>query len=160
MDWSTTSFVPNEALYTSLYDITTEAPELEKIRSATAGTVVFTIQPISTSAIQAGRSRGGNPLGLSAVNQTWIVADIGWWWETDDALVHTATRDLTNTIEDASKREDSYLPYLFMNDASWDQDVIAQYGENNVQRMKAVQAQYDPEQVFQKLVPGGFKLPN
>ncbi|RYP06146.1 hypothetical protein DL764_003322 [Monosporascus ibericus] len=52
-----------------------------------------------------------------------------------------------------------YVPYLFMNDASWDQDVIEHYGEDNVRKLKGIQAKYDPDQVFQKLVPGGFKLP-
>lgn len=46
-----------------------------------------------------------------------------------------------------------------MNDASVDQLVIASYGEENVGRLRRVQEIYDPEQVFQTLVPGYFKLP-
>ncbi len=45
-----------------------------------------------------------------------------------------------------------------MNDASYDQDVLAHYGAANLRRLRDVQARYDPDLVFQKLVPGGFKL--
>lgn len=65
---------------------------------------------------------------------------------------------MINQIEQASKSSGNYVEYTFMNDASWDQDVIKHYGAKNVRRMKNVQRAYDPDLVFQKLVPGGFKL--
>ena len=43
--------------------------------------------------------------------------------------------------------------------AGWDQEVIASYGEENVARLKQIAASYDPDAVFQNLVPGGQKLP-
>ncbi|KAI0852738.1 putative FAD-binding oxidoreductase [Daldinia vernicosa] len=160
VDWSTTSFTPNKALYTSLYDLVGKIPSLGRIGNVTSGTVVFGMQPISINAIEAGYARGGNALGLRPVDQTWYVIDAGWWDEKDDKTVHNSIRNITGVIEEASTRGDSYIPYLFMNDASWDQDVIGQYGEENIKRLKAVQSRYDPEHVFQKLVPGGFKLPS
>ncbi|KAI0111795.1 putative FAD-binding oxidoreductase [Daldinia grandis] len=160
VDWSTTSFAPSKALYTSLYDLIGETPALKQIANVTSGTVVLGMQPISINAIEAGYARGGNALGLRPVDQTWYVIDAGWWDEKDDEIVHDSIRDITGVIEEASTGGDSYVPYLFMNDASWDQDVIGQYGEENVKKLKAVQSRYDPEHVFQKLVPGGFKLPS
>lgn len=49
---------------------------------------------------------------------------------------------------------------IYLNYATKDQDSISSYGAVNVQKLKVAAKKYDPEQVFQKLVPGGFKLPN
>ena len=46
-----------------------------------------------------------------------------------------------------------------MNDASYDQRVIAHYGEESVEKLRRVGRRYDPDAVFQRLVRGGFKLP-
>lgn len=123
-----------------------------------AGSQAFGIQPISASLVEAGNARGGNALGLNAVNQTWMVLTSGWWNAEDDETVYTATREMIDDIESASKEEDQYIEYIFMNDADWNQDVIQHYGECNVERLRKVQSEYDPNLVFQKLVPGGFKL--
>lgn len=132
---------------------------LAQIRSVTAGTAAFGLQPISSRVVEEGRSRGNNALGLLPLDQTWFVIDSGWWFPEDDEIVHSATRDLVQAIEDNSSIEGVYLPYLFMNDASWDQDVILHYGDDSVARLEEVQSKYDPNRVFQELVPGGFKLP-
>ncbi|OTA53613.1 putative FAD-binding oxidoreductase [Hypoxylon sp. EC38] len=158
-DWFATSFLPSESIYSSLTGIMTTSPGFKQVQSVTAGTVAFGMQPISTSVIEAGNARGGNALGLKAVNQTWYVIDAGWWWEDDDTIVHEGTRDMIDQIEAESKAANDYVPYIFMNDASWDQPVIEHYGDANVRKLKEVQLRYDPNLVFQKLVPGGFKLP-
>lgn len=44
--------------------------------------------------------------------------------------------------------------------SGWNQEAIASYGPENVQNLLAVQAAYDPNKVFQRLVPGGQKLPS
>jgi hypothetical protein len=38
------------------------------------------------------------------------------------------------------------------------QDVFAGYGEKNRERLRDIQSKYDPEGVFSRLQPGGFKL--
>lgn len=50
------------------------------------------------------------------------------------------------------------VPFVFMNDASRDQDPLATYGSDNLARLKAVAAKYDPSWVFQMLQNGGFLL--
>ena len=74
-------------------------------------------------------------------------------------MIHNATRALNGRIEDASREEGVYEPYQFMNDASWDQDVIGRYGVEGQRNMRRVQRKYDPDMVFQNLVSGGWKLP-
>jgi hypothetical protein len=36
--------------------------------------------------------------------------------------------------------------------------VLNSYGVENLKKIKAAAAKYDPDQVFQKLCPGGFKI--
>lgn len=135
------------------------APEVAQLKALTGGTLVLGYQPISSSLVQAGLDRGGNVLGFDKVNQTWMVLDIGWWRPEDDAVAHNATKSLLAKIEKATKESDSYVRYIFMNDASWDQAVIDHYGTNNVRFMRQVRAKYDPSLTFHNLVSGGFKLP-
>ncbi|KAK0636788.1 putative FAD-binding oxidoreductase [Bombardia bombarda] len=157
-DWFTTTFTPTAALYSQITSIVTTAPELAAISSLTAGSLAIGVQPISANLVLAGQLRGGNPLGLQPVNQTWLVLDTGWWSPAGDAVAHNATAGLITRIERASTKSGQYLPYIFQNDASYDQAVLQHYGEANVARLKKVQRRYDPGLVFQRLVPGGWKL--
>ena len=97
-------------------------------------------------------------MGLNPVPQTWMVLDTGWWSSGDDAVAYSVTRGIVADIKSEAKVAGAYQEYIFMNDASWDQDVITHYGSKNVARMKIVQEIYDTDHVFQRLVPGGFKL--
>lgn len=158
-DWFATSFKPSASLYDEARAIVTTAPELEEIKSLTSGTMVLGLQPISSSLVRAGDARGGNALGLDCVNQTWFVLDSGWSFSHGDQTAHNATGAITDRIENAARTDGNYVPYIFMNDASWDQDVMGHYGAENVRKLREVQRKYDPNRVFQKLVLGGFKLP-
>ncbi|KAH6676852.1 hypothetical protein F5X68DRAFT_157267 [Plectosphaerella plurivora] len=63
-----------------------------------------------------------------------------------------AVTDFAATIEGGN------LDWKHLNYADKSQDVLAAYGADNVRMMKEAAAKFDPTQVFQKLVPGGFKI--
>ena len=157
-DWFTASFLPDAGLYQTINDITTSPSYLEPIQSLTAGSMAIGLQPISASAVLAGQQRGGNVFGLKAVNQTWFVLDVGWWEPSNDLAAHDHTRIVQEAIRDSSVEGGLGVDYLFSNDASYSQPVLQSYGTENVAKMREVQALYDPQRVFQTLVPGGFKL--
>ncbi|KAI1657067.1 FAD-binding domain-containing protein [Daldinia decipiens] len=159
IDWFTTTLTPNKELYDKIGSIVTTSKALDKIRSATAGSTSFSIQPISSSVIEAGNAKGGNALGLTAVNQTWFKVDSGWLWPDEDEIVHSGSTQLIGEVQAAAKESGNSLRYIFMNDASWDQKVIDHYGTNNVRKFRRIQREYDPDLVFQRLVPGGYKIP-
>ena len=157
-DWFATSFTPNSSLYQEIVSIVSTAPELQEIESLNAGSLALGLQPISASVVLAGNVRGTNALGLEAVNQTWLVLDTGHWFRDGDEKAHDATRSIHSRIENVTRGNGNYLQYQFMNDASYDQHVIAHYGEASVEKLRMVQTLYDPNLVFQRLVMGGFKL--
>ncbi|KAI0007112.1 putative FAD-binding oxidoreductase [Xylariaceae sp. FL0662B] len=159
INWFSTSFKPDAELFNIIGNILTTSPELEEVKSLTGGAVAIGWQPISSSAALAGQERGGNALGLEAANQTWLVIDVGWWSPEDDARVTNTSLSIINKIKAVSKSTGNYVEHIFMNDASADQPVIEHYGPENVAKMREVQRKYDPDRVFQGLVPGGFKLP-
>jgi len=158
IDWFATSFLPDAGLYQAINNITTSATNLAAIKSLTAGSMAIGLQPISASLVLAGQDRGGNVFGLPAVNQTWFVLDAGWWLPSEDHPGHNATLDVQESIWDAAVERGLEVEYIFSNDASYSQAVLQSYGSENVAKMKDVQACYDPQKVFQRLVPGGFKL--
>lgn len=47
---------------------------------------------------------------------------------------------------------------MYLNYADKTQDPLSSYGPKNVKKMKDAARKYDPKGVFQKLVPGGFKI--
>jgi hypothetical protein len=49
-------------------------------------------------------------------------------------------------------------PYIYMNYAMKNDDVFGGYGKANKLRLLEVKRKYDPDDVFGRLVPGGFKL--
>lgn len=73
----------------------------------------------------------------------------------------TAARD--QFVDEAikiAKRRGTYSPFLYVNYAGQEQNPLCGYGSENVAFIKAVAEEYDPTGVFQKLMPGGFKISN
>lgn len=158
-DFRTTTFALNESLYSEVLNISMNAPELANLSSITSGTLILGLQPIAATAVAQGEAKGSNSLGLKRENQMWLALDTGWWSQADDSKAYAVPRAIIERIEQVTKRVGAYHEYEFMNDASWDQQVLAHYGSANVASLKAAQARYDPTHVFQDLVVGGHKIP-
>lgn len=69
-------------------------------------------------------------------------------------IMHRANDRLTQKAKSVGKHH----PFIFLNDAGYDQDPFQSYGAENFARMKAIRDKYDPKGVFTKLCVGGFKL--
>ncbi|RYP77476.1 hypothetical protein DL769_003386 [Monosporascus sp. CRB-8-3] len=138
---------PTKELTAVIKDVMLNSPHMNTIRSTTAGTGLFSWQPISTNLVEAGQRSGGNTLGLEAVPQSWFHIDLLWWNSEDDEAMRIAGESMYAEIEAAAKEQGSHMRYIFMNDANEKQPVMASYGPRNVQKMRQVQRQYDPEQI-------------
>ncbi|KAI1348002.1 6-hydroxy-D-nicotine oxidase [Xylaria sp. FL0043] len=122
--------------------------------------IFYTIQPLSTSAVQQGEAKGGNIMGIPRVAQNWWVAASSWHNDTVDAQAFAEVDDLRLKVEEVAESRGLKLEYHFMNDASPIQTVLDTYGPANLQLMKDVSARYDEKQVFQTLQNGGYLLRN
>jgi hypothetical protein len=67
-------------------------------------------------------------------------------------------KDLIEVIEELTKEEGLYHPFQYLNFAAWFQDPLGGYGQEQKRTLKEVARKYDPTGVFQRQVPGGFKL--
>lgn len=54
----------------------------------------------------------------------------------------------------------AYDPFIYLNYAGPDQDPIATYGAESVQRLRAARSRVDPGGMFTEQVPGGHKVPS
>ncbi|GAB1318345.1 hypothetical protein MFIFM68171_08555 [Madurella fahalii] len=95
----------------------------------------FTAQLVGTAAVQAGKDRGGNMLGLQKIPQC-----CGWVF----------TCEWPN--------EGLWLDYKCPNFAAGHQKVLHSYGIENLKKLQEAASKYDPERVFQKLQNDGFLL--
>ena len=127
----------------------------------------FVLNPILPSCIQAGEANGGNALGLipqcqhAAISSPLLVLLLVGTWnrESDDAEVERAGQSaIDHVVEKATQLQVSHR-YLYMNYAWRGQDVLSGYGNDVSELLRKVSHEVDPESLFQRAVPGGFKIP-
>ncbi|KAI4131050.1 MAG: hypothetical protein LQ347_003140, partial [Umbilicaria vellea] len=120
----------------------------------------ITLQAVPKSITSKAALTGGNSLGLDPEdgNVIWMDFTLIWSNEADDVALNAATETfLTQTVQ-YTKSQGQYHSFLYSNYALPSQNPIASYGLTNQATLRAVSKIYDPNQVFQKQVPGGFKL--
>jgi hypothetical protein len=81
-----------------------------------------------------------------------------WKNPEDEELVRNSVRKILDTAEKVLKTNGNYLPFVYANYASRDQDPLASYGRENLGKLKDIAKKYDPEAVFQTLQNGGWLL--
>ena len=118
-------------------------------------------QPIPRIITEHSLAHGGNVLGLDRVQDDSLLLCFLFIWEdaSKDAELQSLLSATLSKITTYTKSvPGAYRDWQYVNYAYADQDPIGSYGEANIEYLKAVSKKYDPGQVFQKLVPGGWKL--
>ncbi|RMZ27887.1 hypothetical protein D0859_08021 [Hortaea werneckii] len=123
---------------------------------------ILSSQPEPTIIQKASAEAGGNSLGLTVedgplFNFQWTLT---WDDAEDDEFVKQQVRDAYNQAERKAQELGVQQKFIYLNYAAQWQDPIGGYGEDVVKRLQHVSRKYDPTDVFQKQVPGGFKLFN
>lgn len=77
----------------------------------------------------------------------------------NDEQIQSAVEDLLQKFRNIASGKGLLHRYIFTNYGYYKDDVLASYGKNSVQKMWEVSKRYDPNGLFQKAMPGGFKLP-
>lgn len=86
------------------------------------------------------------------------MVDLSWQDPRDDGLFKQISDSTITEINNYAKSINKDNEYIYLDYAGKDQDPLHSYGSNNLSKLRKVAEQYDPNGVFQKLVPGGFKL--
>ncbi|KAI1658886.1 FAD-binding domain-containing protein [Daldinia decipiens] len=118
-------------------------------------------QPLPTIVSKHSAAGGGNVMGIERNTDNAILFQYAAMMNTAEhaAIVYPKLRAGFQIIKDfASGIENGLMDWLYMNYADKTQDVLGSYGAENVNKMKQAAAKYDPDQVFQKLCPGGWKI--
>ncbi|KAI0416475.1 putative oxidoreductase, partial [Xylaria grammica] len=155
--WATNTMISTEAIINATYHRFNES--IQAFNSIADIGVAYTLEPFPP-ALYA-RYGDTNPFGLGTdKNQSLLVSAFSAIWTdpADDEQVERATRALIDAIEDDARRLGSYSPFKYLNYAAPWQDPIASYGTENVERLRKVAREVDPEGVFTHQVPGGFKI--
>ena len=95
---------------------------------------------------------------LSAKTGTVVVAQLtGTWKEPKDtAAIEPIALKLIDDIDDAARKADMQTGYIYLNYAHPGQKV---FGEGKrISWLQDISRKYDPDSIFQRCVPGGFKL--
>ncbi|KEY74550.1 hypothetical protein S7711_07153 [Stachybotrys chartarum IBT 7711] len=150
-----------------------------RMQAIEGGTLAPMAQPISRSMIEESVNLGEDPMNVEPTPQlckccccasfrnqpliskycfVGIGINTGWSLERDDKAAYGITQDCLEAVERYTKSLGVYLPFVFLNDAFHTQRPFQSYGQSSLSRLRAASIEYDSEQVFQNLVPGGFKL--
>lgn len=118
-------------------------------------------QPLTVDLLKASRATGGDAIDLDPADGPIMAMIINAAWKNaaDDAYVNAWCKDLLDTVDQQSQAVGYYYPFIFLNDASADQKVLAKYGKGaSLPKLKQVAQRFDPNDVFQNLDGGSFKV--
>ncbi|KAI8623410.1 FAD binding domain-containing protein [Xylariaceae sp. FL1651] len=101
-------------------------------------------QPLVQPMVSPSVVNGGNMLGLES------------WIEVGNGVLPNATVTLLGAF---ARSENLSWDWRYLNYADGDQDPIASYGQESVDKVRAAAEKYDTQAVFQKLRKYGFKIP-
>lgn len=78
----------------------------------------------------------------------------------DEKKVQAVITDIVQAQKKLLRKGGYLIDFVYTNYADGSQGVYQSWGAKNVAKLRAASKKYDPEGVFQKRVPGGFKVFN
>lgn len=142
----------------TIFDLTNST--VQHVRSVPGLFSSVAFQPIPTAITSRAGLTGGNSLGLDPADGPLVNVLLGLTWAdtADDARIEAASKEWVRGVTHAAQAVGKTNPYVYLNYAEKWQDPITGYGPANVARLRQTSRKYDPDRIFQKAVPGGFKL--
>ncbi|MBE3042163.1 FAD-binding oxidoreductase [Candidatus Bathyarchaeota archaeon] len=120
----------------------------------------ITFQAMPTLLFEHSVENGGNVIGMDREEDDAILFQL-------QHMVRSAEDEEKARVQIVAMREELKASFILQGiDVEWEylgyadgtQDPLSTYGAENIKFLKDVAAKYDPEEVFQKRVPGGFKV--
>lgn len=119
---------------------------------------VLTFEPLPT--VFVARGAHDNVLGVTpeAGNGMILLFSASWSDATSNSLVHAKNEEVLRKIDATAKQMGLLRSFVYANYAGTFQKPISSYGAQNDAFLRRVAHKYDPRAVFQRQLPGGFKL--
>lgn len=114
-------------------------------------------QPLPKTMIQ----RGDNSLGLSCHDDSLLFMTTVMVRSSEQkAAAYPESKAVLTKLREFARStgDDLNLGWEYLNYADESQNPLASYGAENFKKLQEIALRYDPQQVFQKLCRGGFKL--
>ncbi|KIM95870.1 hypothetical protein OIDMADRAFT_106059 [Oidiodendron maius Zn] len=155
----TATFGVSTNLMGQIFDsLNSTIPEFELPGSWVFWDIAF--EPLPTIMTQYGDKNGGNSLGISPVHGNVFVVLISALWPDSafNKVVEQTAGKITEDIIRVGNEQGLLSEFQYINYADPSQNPIAGYGAENVEFLMNLSRKYDPSGIWQRQVPGGFKL--
>ncbi|KAJ3959517.1 hypothetical protein N0V92_003865 [Colletotrichum tropicale] len=160
-----TQVSPNITIEASILNIngspnTTGLMEIARIPAVTEDLRMKSLVSLAQKSTVSGNSRG-NVIGLDsslAESSVLWVNIVNVQTAEQEAIVRLLTNTLRADVEDLAVVGNATVPFRYLNYAEPSQDPLRGYGAHNVEFIRNVAKEYDPKDVFQSRIIGGFKI--
>ncbi|KAF2217239.1 hypothetical protein CERZMDRAFT_93290 [Cercospora zeae-maydis SCOH1-5] len=117
-------------------------------------------QPVPTIFAKHGFKKGRNVMGLDGYDDTLIMYQTYFQWKdtANDQAIEEQSKWLRDDSKSFAATVGADVDWLYFNYTDKDQKAPEGYGAENVATIRAAAQKYDPQGVFQNMVPGGFKI--
>lgn len=133
---------------------------LDGVKDIKGLTWSMSFEPLPPQIYQRDAAR--NALGLASRNGSLVVCLFSHAWsdEADNERATAAAAAFVSDVEKSARDLGAYDPFVYLNYAGDWQDPILSYGDESVRQLQRLRGRVDPDGVFTRLVPGGFKIPS
>ena len=140
-----------------------EVPSLRaKIPDTNITIIEIDWEPIGALWLKASTDRGGNALGLDPARGTYVcyAQVVEWSGAQYNDVAYGWVQNTGKKIENALRDAGLYDPFHYMGDSAGYQvpEFYNGYGDANAAKLLSISKKYDPQRIFQNLMPGGFKI--
>ena len=117
------------------------------------------LEPLPTVFVAPGA--GKNSLGTSPADGNSMVLLMSALGpdSSQNQKVHAKAAEIIGAVDAKAAEMGMLKRFVYANYADWSQHPLESYGTKNLAFLERTAKKYDPKGVFQKKVPGGFKLP-
>ncbi|AEO64675.1 uncharacterized protein THITE_2037763 [Thermothielavioides terrestris NRRL 8126] len=160
LNWlfATATFKPSVEFMQEIFDILNSTFYSFNPEGGVVWDIAF--EPLPSVMLSYAAKTGGNILGVQPEDGNSYIMLLSALWpnSASNAAVEKVSRQALAAIEARAKAEGLLRGFQYLNYAAPYQTPLASYGAENLEFLREVRRKYDPLQVFQKRVPGGFKL--
>ncbi|KAF7193364.1 FAD-dependent monooxygenase CTB5 [Pseudocercospora fuligena] len=123
-----------------------------KLKFDQDGILGVTFQPLTVPHLQA----QSNIFNFDAHEGPLLIIMVEIWWSDAgrDKYFEGSAKNLRIALEQKLKALSSYNPFVYPNYAARDQDPFASLSASQRAMLKAIKKKYDPENLWQRVVPG------